>query len=86
MFFHFLRCMLPYWRRATLAALLVMLIGTVNVLYPWLSKFLIDVAFPDRDWGLFYGIFLAIILMGLMGRVVWTMNYLFQVWIDARVS
>ena len=86
MFFHFLRCMLPYWRRAALAALLVMLIGTVNVLYPWLSKFLIDDAFPDRDWGLFYRIFLAIIVMGLMGRVVWTMNYLFQVWIDARVS
>ncbi|NCO43354.1 MAG: hypothetical protein COZ06_13485 [Armatimonadetes bacterium CG_4_10_14_3_um_filter_66_18] len=84
-FFHFLRCMLPYWRRAALAAVLVMLIGTVNVLYPWLSKFLIDDAFPTQDWNLFYRLFAAVLVMRLMGRVVWTMNYLFQIWIDCRV-
>src|SRR5437588_5316866 len=62
-FFHFLRHMRPYWRKAALVLLANIVVVTISVIPPWFSKYLIDDAFPNKNWGLFFGIFAAMIAM-----------------------
>ena len=59
-FFHFLRHMRPYWRKAALVLLANLVVITISVIPPWFGKYLIDDAFPNKNWGLFFGIFAAI--------------------------
>src|SRR6266478_2498020 len=73
-FFHFLRHMRPYWRKAVLVLLANLLVVTISVIPPWFGKYLIDDAFPNKNWGLFFGIFAAMLAMDLFGRVIATMN------------
>ncbi|MCX7012660.1 MAG: ABC transporter ATP-binding protein [Candidatus Sumerlaeota bacterium] len=68
-FKRYLRCLIPYWNQAALMIVLQWMWVTVTVFTPWLSKVLIDRAFPEKDWGLFWGIFAANISFALLGRV-----------------
>ena len=85
-FFHFLRWMLPVWDKGVLALLGTIIVSTLSLVGPWLSKFLVDDAFPNQDWGLLHRIFFALIALALINRVVATMGYLLNVYIDVRVS
>jgi ABC-type multidrug transport system fused ATPase/permease subunit len=85
-FFHFLRHMRRYWRKGALILLANLVIVTISVIPPWFGKFLIDDAFPNRDWGLFFGIFAAMVSMDLFQRLLWTMNNILNSYIDIRVA
>lgn len=85
-FIRFLKWLLPVWDKVLLALLGSIVLTTVTVVDPWLAKFLIDDAFPNQDYGLFYGLFAAGIAMALLWRVMLTMNGLLNLYIDVRVG
>jgi ABC-type multidrug transport system fused ATPase/permease subunit len=85
-FFHFLRHMRPYWRKSGLILLANLVLVTISVIPPWFGKFLIDDAFPNKNWGLFFGIFASMLAMDLFGRVIGTMNNILNSYIDIRVA
>lgn len=85
-FLRFLRWMIPVWDKAVLALLGMIIVSTLSVVGPWLSKFLVDDAFPNQDWDLLHRIFFALIALALINRVVGTMGYLLNVYIDVRVG
>jgi ATP-binding cassette subfamily B protein len=85
-FFHFLRHMRRYWRKALLVLLANLLVVTISVIPPWFGKYLIDDAFPNKNWGLFFGIFAAMLAMDLFGRVIGTMNGILNSYIRMRVA
>jgi ABC-type multidrug transport system fused ATPase/permease subunit len=85
-FFHFLRHMRPYWRKATLVLLANIVVVTISVIPPWFSKYLIDDAFPNKNWGLFFGIFAAMLTMDLFGRFIGTLNNILNSYIRMRVA
>jgi ABC-type multidrug transport system fused ATPase/permease subunit len=85
-FFHFLRHMRPYWGKAALVLFANLVMVTISVIPPWFGKYLIDDAFPNKNWGLFAGIFAAMIAMDLFGRVVGTMNGILNSYIRMRVA
>lgn len=85
-FFHFLVYMRPYWRKMALILFANLVIVTISVIPPWFGKYLIDDAFPNKNWGLFYAIFTAMILMDLFQRIIWTMNNILNSYVDMRVA
>jgi ABC-type multidrug transport system fused ATPase/permease subunit len=85
-FFHFLRHLRPYWSKAALLLLANLLVVTISVIPPWFGKYLIDDAFPNKNWSLFFGIFAAMIAMDLFGRVMGTMNGILNSYIRMRVA
>jgi ABC-type multidrug transport system fused ATPase/permease subunit len=85
-FVHFLRHLRPYWSKAALLLLAHLLVVTISVIPPWFGKYLIDDAFPNKNWGLFFGIFAAMIAMDLFGRVIGTMNGILNSYIRMRVA
>ena len=85
-FFHFLRHMRPYWRKAALVLLANIVVVTISVIPPWFGKYLIDDAFPNKNWGLFYGIFAAMIVMELFGRFIGTLTNIMNSYIRMRVA
>ena len=85
-FFSFLRWMIPVWHHAVLALLCLIIVSTLSIIGPWLSKFLIDDAFPNQDWDLLYGIFFALISLALINRFLNTASTILNAYIDVRVS
>ena len=85
-FFHFLRHMRPYWRKAALVLLAHIIVVTISVIPPWFGKYLIDDAFPNKNWGLFYGIFAAMIAMELFSRFINTLTNIMNSYIRMRVA
>lgn len=85
-FIRFLSWMIPVWDKAVLGVLGTIVLTTASVVSPWLSKFLIDDAFPNQDWLLFYRIFSATIAMALLWRIMGTMNKLLNTFIDVHVG
>jgi ABC-type multidrug transport system fused ATPase/permease subunit len=85
-FVHFLRHLRPYWSKAALLLLAHLLVVTISVIPPWFGKYLIDDAFPNKNWGLFFGIFAAMLAMDLFGRVIGTMNGILNSYIRMRVA
>ena len=78
-FWRYLRCMIPYWHRAALMIILEWMWVTVGVFAPWMSKILIDRAFPEQDWSIFWAVFAANISIALIGRSKgWLANILNQ--------
>ena len=78
--------MIPVWDKAILALLGTIIVSTLSVIGPWLSKFLIDDAFPNQDWGLLHRIFFALLALAVINRIVATMGYILNVYIDLRVG
>ena len=85
-FFHFLRHMRPYWRKAALVLLANIIVVTISVIPPWFGKYLIDDAFPNKNWGLFFGIFAAMIAMDLFGRFIGTLTGILNSYVRMRVA
>lgn len=85
-FVRFLWWIRPVWGKVLLALLATIVLTTVSVVDPWLGKFLIDDAFPDQDWPLFYRLFLAGIAMALMWRIMGSLIGLLNLYIDVRVG
>jgi len=84
-FLLFLRVMIPYWDKAALCVFIICTMSLVRIIGPWLGKFLIDDAIPNRDWNLFWAIVGARIMLGLVGRFAWTMNAIFMRYVDIWV-
>ncbi len=55
-----LRFLKPQWRRLLLVCLIDISISLINLTIPWFGKFIIDQAFPQRDWNLTLTIALGI--------------------------
>jgi ABC-type multidrug transport system fused ATPase/permease subunit len=72
-FFHFLQYMRPYWGKMALILLANLVMVTISVIPPWFGKYLIDDAFPNKNWGLF-------------GRIIGTMNNILNSYVDMRVA
>jgi len=53
----------PQLRRLTLVCLIDISISLINLTIPWFGKFIIDQAFPQRDWNLTFAIALSIAAM-----------------------
>jgi ABC-type multidrug transport system fused ATPase/permease subunit len=85
-FFHFLQYMRPYWGKMALILFANLVIVTISVIPPWFGKYLIDDAFPNKNWGLFYAIFIAMLTMDLFQRIIWTMNNILNSYVDMRVA
>jgi len=85
-FGRFLLWMIPVWDSAVLALIVSLIMATVSVVDPWLGKYLIDDAFPNQRWGLFYGIFTAIIAMDITRRITETIGRILNKFIDVRVG
>lgn len=85
-FVRFLKWLLPVWDKVLLGLLGSIVLTTVTVVDPWLAKFLIDDAFPNQDYGLFYGLFAAGIAMALLWRIMLTMIGILNLYIDVRVG
>ena len=85
-FLRFLRLMIPVWDKALLVVMGTIVVSTLRVVNPWLSKFLIDDAFPNQDWNLFYRIFAAYVVLVLIQRLVGTMTTILNHYVDLRVS
>ncbi len=85
-FFHFLRWMIPYWRMAVLCILTSLLGVTISMLPPWLSKFLVDEAFPKRDWTLLWALLAGYVGMDIFYRISGTVNSILNYYIDVRVG
>ena len=85
-FIRFLWWIRPVLGKVVLALLATIVLTTVSVLDPWLAKFLIDDAFPDQDWSLFYRLFLASIAMALMWRIMGSLIGILNMYIDVRVG
>jgi ABC-type multidrug transport system fused ATPase/permease subunit len=85
-FFHFLRHIRPYWGKVALILLANLVIVTISVIPPWFGKYLIDDAFPNKNWGLFFGIFAAMVAMDLFQRVIGTMNNILNSYVHIRVA
>ncbi len=58
--------MLPVWDKGVLALLGTIIVSTLSLVGPWLSKFLVDDAFPNQDWDLLHRIFLALIALAMI--------------------
>jgi ABC-type multidrug transport system fused ATPase/permease subunit len=78
--------MLPVWDKAVLVVLINLLLATFLLLPPWLAKFLVDDAIPHQDWRLFYLLFAGHIGLGLINRVLGTVNSIVNRYIDLRVN
>ena len=85
-FYHFLGHMRPYWRKAALVLFAHILMVTISVIPPWFGRYLIDDAFPNKNWGLFFGIFAAIVVMDLFSRVMWTLTGILNSYIRMRIA
>jgi ABC-type multidrug transport system fused ATPase/permease subunit len=85
-FFHFLRYMRPYWGKGALLLMANLVVVTISVIPPWFGRWLVDDAFPNRNWSLFYHIFGAMIAMDLFQRVIGTMNNILNSYIHMRVA
>ncbi|MBI3948086.1 MAG: ABC transporter ATP-binding protein [Armatimonadetes bacterium] len=85
-FLHFLRWMLPFWHLIILSVILNVLEVTVSMLPPWLSKFLVDVAFPNRDWNVLWAIFAGYIIMDWFGRTSYTTRSIVDYYVRLRVN
>ena len=85
-FRHFLRYMRPYWGKMGLILMANLVMVTISVIPPWFGKYLIDDAFPNKNWGLFFAIFAAMLTMDLFGRIIGTMNNILNSYIDMRVA
>jgi ABC-type multidrug transport system fused ATPase/permease subunit len=85
-FFHFLVHMRPYWGKGALILLAHILIVTISVIPPWFGRYLIDDAFPNKNWDLFFGIFAAMLAMDLFERVIGTMNNILNSYVHIRVA
>lgn len=56
----------PQWRRLLLVCLIDISISFINLTIPWFGKFIIDQAFPQRDWNLTLTIALGIASLTLL--------------------
>src|SRR5207244_6756300 len=84
--FHFLHHIRPYWGKAALILFANLVIVTISVIPPWFGKYLIDDAFPNRNWSLFFGIFALMIAMDLFQRIIGTMTSILNSYVHIRVA
>jgi ABC-type multidrug transport system fused ATPase/permease subunit len=85
-FFHFLAWVKPYWTKMALVLFTSVLGVTVSLVPPWLSKYLVDQAFPQRDWNVFWSIFVAYCAMDVFWRISDTCNNILNYYVNIRVS
>jgi ABC-type multidrug transport system fused ATPase/permease subunit len=85
-FLHFLGWALPYWPKLFLVIFLMLLGVTISLLPPWLSKYLVDYAIPERNWAVFWGVFVAYIAMDMFWRTSGTVSSILNYYIDVWVS
>jgi len=85
-FFHFLAWVKPYWSKLLLSVTTSLLGVTVSLVPPWLSKYLVDQAFPQRDWNVFWSILVAYCAMDVFWRISGTVNSILSYYIDLWVS
>ncbi len=89
-FFHFLGWAWRYWPKLILVIVLSLLGVTISLLPPWLGKYLVDYAFPERNWTIFWGVFLAYLAMDafwrLSGSVSSLLNYYIDVWVSFNLK
>ena len=67
-FLHFLAWAWPYWPKYLVMIALSLLGVTISLIPPWLAKLLVDYAFPDRNWTIFWGVFFAYLVMDFFWR------------------
>lgn len=84
-FVHFLQWVFPFWHFIILSVMLNILEVTISMLPPWLSKFLVDVAFPKRDWNVLWAIFAGYIIMDWFYRTSGTSRSIIDFYIRLRV-
>lgn len=84
-FAKFLTILAPYWDKVLLIVLVVCCAMTTGMLGPWFGKFLIDDAFPERNWRLFWIIVAGQIGLMCFNKMLWLLNSLFTRYIDLRV-
>ena len=65
-FIFVLQFLKPQWRRLLLVCLIDISISFINLTIPWFGKFIIDQAFPQRDWNLTLTIALGIASLTLL--------------------
>jgi len=85
-FFHFLAWVKPYWTKLLVVIFTSLLGVTVSLLPPWLSKFLVDEAFPQRNWNVFWSVCAALCAMDIFWRISGTVNTILNYYIDVWVS
>lgn len=85
-FLHFLRWALPYWPKLFIVIFLSLLGVTISLIYPWLGKYLVDYAFPDRNWEIFWAVFIAYVALDIFWRISGSVSSLLNNYIDWWVS
>lgn len=85
-FIHFLKWALPFWSKIFLFIVLTLLGVTISMLPPWFGKFLVDDAFPNRDWQIFWAVFFAYLAMDAFWRTSGTVGSVLNTYIDVWVS
>ena len=85
-FLHFLGWALKYWPKIFLVIALSLLGVTISLLPPWLGKLLVDQAFPERNWRIFWGVFITYCAMDFFWRTSGSVGSLLNSYIDWWVS
>ena len=84
-FVKFLRILLPYWDKVLLLVLIVSCGSVTRLLWPWLGKYLVDEAYPNRDWGLYWNVIVSGTFLTLGTWLLWRLNWFFTRYIDLWV-
>ncbi|MEW6360016.1 MAG: ABC transporter ATP-binding protein [Planctomycetota bacterium] len=85
-FFYFLGWAMPFWAKYLVFMILSLMGVTISTLYPWLAKYLVDDAFPNRNWAVFWMVFIAYIALNLFYRTSGTISSVLNYYIDVWVS